>query len=400
MQESISIEDFCEQLNRLKKDYETTSKALSKATKDKEYWNTTFESLTEEIHQRIHPYILQQIDQVAKSDRIKYDLEWKKMAVQRENKLLMEEYRKEEESFKKYYQEVTERQNKIITSLQEGKKSLISTQSFKTELVREVIDKQHEFTKLIEEKKEIIERKGSLESYLEEMLKDLDVANQVLTEKLVRNSGIMQNKKKKEYAPDPQLLQQNHQSNEELKVVTTELRELKQKKQNLLQQVEAKRRLRDAMSDELSSLTEQIQQQKRITNRVSNVNNNTITSTKESPAREKQTSNINVNNNEELNPFSHHFQNSSGNHNNSTTTDFNRFHYKKQNNRPENSPLSPNINNLKRKNNSAIENAEKKSKETNNGVNNNEFQTAFQKLQKTPAKKEESTKKYSFKKTK
>jgi len=99
----------------------------------------------------------------------------------------------------------------------------------------------------------------------DDMHQTLDELDQILGRKMKENSKKRTEIYENEEA-DQSLLKNQHIRNEQMKTVNLDLRDLRQKKHTLTQQVESKRKLKEAMEEELANLASQLQESRSSTN--------------------------------------------------------------------------------------------------------------------------------------
>ncbi|KAG2379012.1 hypothetical protein C9374_007650 [Naegleria lovaniensis] len=397
---TLSIEEICLNLDKLKKDYEITTKACSKAAKDKARFTSLLEQHQNDI-QQTKAFIEQQIQHRAHLEQRTVELEWKLKMKDNEllhvQSLMQEEQKQTEETCNKCDSSL----DQLSLKAEEYNTKLQRSNKMKQLMLEETISLRNTFSEMNERKKNMQQQLKDLEestSHIQDTLYELD---DQLSAIMRTNAEKLKDTQRERM--DQLLLAEQQQCNEQMKLINLELRDLRQRKHNLTQQVESKKKLRDALQDELQHLSQEMKQIRKPLEKNICSEENVVSS-------DANSNQVNL-----TNPFSTHFASNSN-----KLEPRRQFTFKKQvrnesnsgsNNNanslaPSISPVTPDVRLLKRKSSNQedhnqLQSANQKPLTT---PKKNEFRTAKEILQSKPLSTahslQASPSTYTFKKTK
>nr|CAG4719716.1 unnamed protein product [Naegleria fowleri] len=392
---SLSIEDICLNLDKLKKDYELTTKACTKATKDKARLVSLLEQHQIDI-QQAKQFIEQQIQHRAHLEQRINELEWKFKMKEHVRNHVRCTCKDEEKLTEETCSRCDVSLDQMALKLQEYNTKLQRANQMKQTLKEEAISLRNTFSELTERKKSMEQRLNECTEHTTQMQDTLYDLDEQLSAIMKANTEKMKDLHRE--SMDKSLLAEQQRCNEQTKAINLELRDLRQRKHNLSQQLESKRKLRDALQDELQHLSQEIAQNRKPSEKsLASDDLNVLTSS----------------NNTVTNPFSAHFASSSN-----KLEPRRQFTFKKQVKNGANSagvntslaptisPVTPDVRLLKRKT-SFHDQAPQNTFESEGTPKKNEFKTAKEILQskssylssgRTPQVASPST--YTFKKMK
>ncbi|EFC47256.1 predicted protein [Naegleria gruberi] len=257
--DSISIEDICGNLNKLKKDHEATAKACLKAKKDKTSLHKLTEQHSEEI-QKLKPYIDQLIQNKLKLEQKIFDLQWTRQFKEQELARAKSEISDESSINEALIDSYEVSLQSIHDELLLFKSRMEESTKMKEHLSEEILRQGNIFSSQCQEKrgKEVELREKMEETHhLHELLDSLEETyTALLKENVNRTSSSNQSPHSK--SNEKLLLIEQQKYSDQLKNINNELRELRQKKQSLAQQIDSKKKLKEAMNEELKNLAREL----------------------------------------------------------------------------------------------------------------------------------------------